>query len=75
MGILTELKDRWKSESPAIFVKLQNIAISVGGSAAAVWVANSSMSLNLSETILSVCKYTIAACAAMGLTSKITKKD
>jgi hypothetical protein len=47
----------------------------VGGSATAVWVANSTMSLELNDTVLTVCKYTIAFCAAVGLTSKLTVKN
>lgn len=71
--MLQELKDRWKSESPVFFKKVTAIAISIGSSATAVWLANSTMNLQLPEVLMSVCKYAIAASAAMGLTSKLTK--
>jgi hypothetical protein len=66
---------RWKAESPEFFNKLKRGAIGVGLSATAVWGVNSSMNLQLDESILSVCKYVIAFTAAVGLTSKITAKN
>jgi hypothetical protein len=62
-------------ESSPFFNKLKKLAITIGGSATAVWVANSTMSLELNDTVLTVCKYTIAFCAAVGLTSKLTVKN
>lgn len=66
---------RWKAETPDFFKKLKRVAITLGTSATAVWVANSSMSLSLADPILQVCKYTIAFCAAVGLTSQLTAKN
>jgi len=66
---------RWKAESPAFFKKIKEIAITIGSSATAVWLANSSLNLNLDEWVLSICKYTIAFCAAVGLTSQLTAKN
>lgn len=70
-----QICERWKSETSAFFVKVKKAAIAVGTSATAVWVANSTMSLDLADPVLSVCKYTIAFCAAVGLTSQLTVKD
>lgn len=66
---------RWKAEAPEFFKKLRSVAITIGSSATAVWVSNSSLGLNLDEIFLSICKYTIAFCAAVGLTSQLTAKN
>lgn len=66
---------RWKAETPDFFKKVKKVAVTIGTSATAVWVANSSMSLNLADPVLEVCKYTIAFCAAVGLTSQLTAKN
>lgn len=70
-----EIRKRWKSELPDFFVKVKSIAIGVGSSATAVWLANSSLNLALDEVVLGFCKYTIAFCAAVGLTSQLTAKN
>lgn len=75
MNILQTIKDRWNSETPKFFRKIRRLAITLGSSATAVWVANSSMGLNLDDIVLDVCKYTITCCAAMGLTSQLTAVD
>lgn len=75
MELLKILTDRWNSELPVFFKKIRTLSLSIGGPATAVWVANQSMSLQLPELVLSICKYAIAACAAMGLTAQLTKAD
>jgi hypothetical protein len=70
---LQTIKERWKAETPAFFKEVKKISIAIGSSCTAVWVINSSMGLELPEIILSVCKYSIAFCAAMGLTAQLTK--
>jgi hypothetical protein len=69
------IKKRWQAELPDFFKKVKTAAITVGGSATAVWVTNQSMSLELHEMVLDVCKYTIAFCAAVGLTAQFTAKN
>jgi len=66
---------RWKAEIPPFFSKVKRLAITIGSSATAVWLANTSLSLNLDNWALSICKYTIAFCAAVGLTSQLTAKN
>jgi hypothetical protein len=66
---------RWKAESPEFFKKIKKTAIAVGSSAMAVWAANSSLNLELHESVLNVCKYAIAFCSAVGLTSQLTAKN
>ena len=69
------LKARWKAESPEFFIKLKKAAIAVGTSATAVWGVNTALTLELADPILTVCKYTIAFCAAVGLTAQLTAKN
>lgn len=75
MSFCSQIKERWKSETSEFFKKLRKLAIIVGTSAMAVWMANSTLTLELHPLILSVAKYTIAFCAAVGLTAQITVKD
>lgn len=75
MSTLQTIKDRWNSETPKFFRKIKKLVITLGSSATAIWIANSSMGLNLDDIILNVCKYTIACCAAMGLTAQLTAVD
>lgn len=70
-----KLIERWNAETPIFFRKMRNLAITIGSSATSVWVANSTMELNLNETLLSVCKYSITFCCAIGLSSQLTKID
>jgi len=74
MKLLNTLKERWTAKSPTFFVGIKKLAIAIGSSAMAVWLANQNLSLELSPIILNVCKYTITACAAMGLTAQLTKQ-
>ncbi len=67
------LKDRWNAETPIFFTVIKKIAITLGTPCTAIWVANSSMGLELPLIVLSVCKYGIALCAGMGLTAQLTK--
>jgi len=73
--MFNEIKQRWNSDTPSFFKNIRNLSIKIGGSALAVWTANTAMSLNLNEVILTVCKYTIMVCAALGLNSQLTKTD
>lgn len=75
MKLLTTMKQRWTSETPSFFKGARKLALSVGTAAMSIWVANTSFSLELSETVLDFCKYAIAFCAAMGLTSQLTRVD
>ena len=74
MSFFKTIKERWVAESPAFFKGVRKFAITLGSSATAIWTANSTMTLNLNETILTVCKYTIAATIGMGLTAQLTKQ-
>lgn len=67
--------ERWKTKSPVFFKKLKAYALSIGGSAASVLVANGAMSLNLNQTLISVLGYVVAVCVAIAGTAKLTKED
>lgn len=71
--MLKTLKDRWNAETPIFFTVIKKIAITLGTPCTAIWVANSSMGLELPLIVLSFCKYGIALCAGMGLTAQLTK--
>ena len=71
--MLQTLKDRWEAEIPNFFKGVKKLAIALGTPCTAIWVANSTMSLDLPSIVLDVCKYSIAICAGMGLTAQLTK--
>lgn len=71
----TELIERAKAECPKFFKQLKKYALTIGGSAVAVVVANSSLSLNLNPTLISILGYVIAACAAVAGTAQLTRSD
>lgn len=73
--MLKTIVNRWKAETPDFFKKVKRLAIAIGVPAFGVWQANSMFSLQLDEITLTICKYTIAACAAMGLTAQLTAKN
>lgn len=75
MEIFKTIKQRWTSETPKFFRGVKRIAVTLGSSATAVWVTNDTMSLELDNNILQVCKYVIAFSAAMGLTAQLTQVD
>lgn len=75
MGIFKTIKDRWSSETPKFFRKLKKLSMTLCSSATAVWVTNETMTLGLDDNILQICKYIIAASAAMGLTAQLTQVD
>jgi uncharacterized protein (DUF697 family) len=75
MKLIETIISRWKAETPSFFNKLKKLAIALVGSATAVWTANSTMSLELSPFVLSICKYIIAMSVAMGVTAQLTQVD
>jgi hypothetical protein len=72
MELIKLIVDRWNAETPAFFLRIKKLALSLGTSATAILIANETFSLGLDEPILSLCKYSIAVCAAMGMTSQLT---
>ena len=72
MELIKLIIERWNAETPAFFLGVKKLAVSLGSSATAILVANETFSLGLDEPVLTLCKYAIAACAAMGMTSQLT---
>lgn len=75
MGILKTIKERWCAKTPQFFKHVKRIMLAFGGSATAVWMANSSMGLDLHPFILDVCKYSIAISVASGVTAQLTQDN
>lgn len=71
--MIQETKKRWCSKTPLYFQKIKKIALTLGASATAIWVANDTMSLELPEVFLNICKYLITASAGMGVTAQLTQ--
>jgi len=75
--MIQEIKDRWKAESPEFWQKVLNFAITLGTSAVAVIGADKLFDLQtygVPQIIFTISGYVIVACAALGLSAKITKK-
>ncbi len=75
MGLLTTIKQRWKADLPPFFKGVRKLSITIGTSAMAVWGVNTALNLELPELVLTVCKYSISACFALGLGAQLTQKD
>ena len=76
--MVKEIIKRWKSESPKFWVKIKNIAITVGGSAVSVLGADKLFDLQtygVPQIVFTLAGYVIVACATLGLSAKLTKKD
>ena len=75
MSLLKTIKTRWNAKTPSFFKGIKKVAIAIGTPTMAIWLANQTLALELPEIVLSVCKYSIAVCAAMGVTAQLTKVD
>lgn len=71
----TELKTRWKSETPDFFKKLRTAAIKLGGSAGAILVAASIPNIIVPQIIIKTASYILIACATLGITAQMAKND
>ena len=72
-SLLQEILNRWESETPVFFKGMKKIAISLGSAATSVLLVNDTLTLNINEDILTICKYIIAVCATMGFTAQLTR--
>lgn len=73
-----ELKERWKAKTPIFWKKIMEWAIGIGTSAVAVIGADKMFDLQsygVPTDVFTVAGYIIVACAAIGLSAKITKTD
>lgn len=77
MKLTQEVKERWSSETPEFWKKVMNFAITIGTSAVAVLGADKLFELQsygVPQLIFTIAGYIIVACAALGLSAKITKQ-
>lgn len=70
-----ELKQRYNSESPILFVKIKKITFKIGASALAVITINSAVSLDLNTMLITILSYIVAMCAAINSTASLTVVD
>lgn len=78
MKFLEELKERWSAESPIFWKKIQKYCTVIGISAVSTIGVDKLFDLQsygVSQIIFTICGYIIVACAAIGLSAKITKQD
>jgi hypothetical protein len=77
MTFIQEIKARWVAKSPALFEKITKLSLRIGVSAFGILTMNSVLNLTqygVPSIIFTACGYILVWCAAMGLTSKITKE-
>lgn len=75
--ITLEIKDRWKEEIPDFWKKVMKCSVTLGTSAVAIIGADKLFDLQaygVPTVIFTICGYVIVACAAFGLSAKITKQ-
>jgi hypothetical protein len=72
---MKELIERWKAKMPKFWAKTMKVALSIGGSGAAILVANATLQMHIHEVFLQVVSYVVCACAAIAGTAKFTKDD
>lgn len=72
---IKELKNRWNAELNKFWKKVLKMALTIGGSAAGILLANTTFGLEqyVAPIIFTVCGYILTACGAMGLAAKLTK--
>lgn len=74
---ISELKERWKSETPDFWKKTLKFSLTLGTSAAGVIAVDKFFGLQdygVSPIIFTVCGYIITFCGALGLAAKLTKQ-
>ena len=77
INLISEIIERWKSETPDFWKKVIKFSVTLGTSAVAVITSEKMFELQaygVPTIIFTICGYIIVACAALGLAAKITKK-
>jgi hypothetical protein len=75
MSIFQILWARWKSESPKLFIKLQNFGISLVSAGTAGIAIPNIPGVNFPPTISKASGYLIVAGFCIGVVSKLTRQD
>ena len=76
-NLYVELVSRWKAEIPKFWSQVLKIAIAVGTSAVAVIGMDKLFDLQsygVPQIVFTMAGYVVVACAAIGLSAKITKQ-
>ena len=76
--IVQEIKERLKSDTPKFWKQVRSFAVTIGTSAVSIIGADKLFDLQdygVPQLIFTIAGYIIVACAAMGLSAQITKKD
>jgi hypothetical protein len=76
--MIKEIKQRWKAESPDFWKKVKHFAVTLGTSAVAVLASDKLFDLQtygVPQLVFTIAGYVIVACATLGLSAQITKKD
>ena len=77
MNWIKEIKERWVAESPEFWKKVLSFSVTLGTSAVAVLGADKLFELQsygVPQMVFTIAGYIIVACAALGLSAKITKQ-
>ena len=77
ISLWTELKLRWKAESPLFWQRMLKFAISLGTGAVAFITADQVWNFHqygIPQIVFNIAGYIIAASTALGLSAKITTK-
>lgn len=67
-----EIRQRLGDDTPRFWQKVRRFAVAVGSAALGVWSVNETMALDLPAWLLDICRYTLTACAALGLSAQLT---
>lgn len=71
---MKKLIERFKAELPCFWKCVQKLALSVGGSMAALLAGNSAFDLQLNDVLLTIIKYSLAVCITIAGTAQFTKQ-
>lgn len=77
-SIWQDISDRWNSESPAFWKKIMKYSVTLGTGAASIIGFDKLFDLQnygIPQIVFTVCGYILVACAAFGLSAKITKQN
>jgi len=67
-----EIQQRLRDDTPHFWKKVRRFAVAIGSAALGVWTANETLVLDLPAWLLDICRYTLTACAALGLSAQLT---
>lgn len=75
MNLIQTIKERWKAETPDFFKGVIKLATYLGTPATAVLAIASTPNIVVPVIVIKIASWVVIACAAMGVTAKLTKQD